>query len=78
MSLPAGRAAFERSHVALDLSVWSIVRGEMASLGMMSAIESMVFVGAAKRVAGARARTRDRVLVKIIVGAVEVVRWRRC
>jgi hypothetical protein len=39
----------------------------MPSLGMMSAIESIVFVGAAKRVAGARARMRDRVLVKIIV-----------
>ena len=72
MSLPAGRAAAERSHVALDLSVWSIMRGEMASLGIMSAIESMVFVGAARMVAGARARMRDSVLVKIIVATVGV------
>lgn len=41
-------------------------------MGMMSAVESMVFVGAAKRVAGAKARTRARVLVKNIVGGVRL------
>jgi hypothetical protein len=51
------------------------MRGEIASLGMISAIESMVFVGAAKRAAGARARMRESVFAKIIV---EVVYGIRC
>lgn len=50
------------------------MRGEIASLGIMSAIESMVFVGAAKRAVGARARMRESVFVKIIVGAVYKIR----
>jgi hypothetical protein len=49
------------------------MRGEMASLGT-SAIESMVFVGAAKRVAGARARMIESVFVKIIVDIVYGIR----
>lgn len=35
---------------------------------MISAIDSIVFVGAANRLAGARARTMAIVFVKIIVG----------
>lgn len=56
----------ERSHVALALSIWSIMRGETPSLGKMSAIESMVFVGAVKTT-GARTRTRERAFLKIIL-----------
>lgn len=58
----------ERSQVALVLSNWSIIRGETPFLGMISAIDSIVFVGAANRLAGARARTMAIVFVKIIVG----------
>lgn len=67
-NLPAGRAALERSHVATVLSSCSTIRGDTPSLGMR-AIESMVFVGAARRVAGASARTKVMVFVKIIVEA---------
>jgi hypothetical protein len=69
-SLPAGRAAFERSQMATAGSNCSIIRGEMPSLGMISAAESMVFVGAAKRVAGARARMTASVFVKIMMDIV--------
>jgi hypothetical protein len=43
-------------------------------LGISWAIESTTWVGAAKRVAGARARIRERVFVKIIVEDGIVVR----
>lgn len=65
--IPTGRAALVKSHVALARSIWLTIRGETPSLGMMRAIESMVCVGAAMRVAGARAKTRAMVFVKIIV-----------
>lgn len=74
MSLPIGRAAFDKSHVALASFIWSIMRGEIPSLGTISAIESMVFVGAAKSVAGARARTRAIVFAKIMVEVVYGIR----
>jgi len=40
----------------------------MSRRGIKAAIESTVWLGAAKIVAGARAKTRLRVLVKIMVG----------
>jgi hypothetical protein len=48
------------------LSSWPTIRGETPFLGMI-ATESTVLVGAARRVAGAKARTRERVFVKIML-----------
>lgn len=68
VDLPAGRTTLERSHspsVFLNSSKTTLGR---SSLGMSCAIELTVCVGAANRVAGARARMREIVFVKIIVG----------
>jgi hypothetical protein len=48
-----------------------MLRGETPSLGIIRATESIVCVGAAMRVAGARAKTRAMVFVKIIVAVSE-------
>lgn len=66
-SLPEGIAALVRSHVALARSIWLIARGETPFLGMMSAVDSIVFVGAARIAAGESARKRAMVFVKIIL-----------
>ncbi len=55
------------SHVEAPLSIWFALRAETPSLGLKMATESIVFVGTAKSVVGARARMRVRVFVKIIV-----------
>lgn len=66
--LPTGSLTLDRSHSPLFcFSTCSTLAGK-SCLGMMSATEAMVFVGAAKRVAGARAKMRLMVFVKIIVG----------
>ena len=68
--LPTGSSTLDRSHSpSFCFSTLSTLAGK-SSLGMMSATEAMVFVfvGAAKRVAGARAKMRLMVFVKIIVG----------
>lgn len=73
IDVPEGNAALERSHVAAALSIWSAMRGEMPFRVMRWAIVSTVCVGAARSAVGARARTRERVFVKIIVKDTSVV-----
>ena len=60
-----------RSQVAPARSNWFMLRGETPSLGMISATDPIVCVGAALRAVGARAKTRAMVFVKIIVAVSE-------
>ena len=60
-----------RSQVAPARSNWFMLRGETPSLGIISAIDSIVCVGAEMRAAGARAKTRAMVFVKNIVAVSE-------
>jgi hypothetical protein len=67
--IPAGRTTFDKSHsesVFLNSSYITAGSSVRSCLGMSAAIESTVWVGAAKRVVGARAKTRLRVVVKIM------------
>lgn len=57
----------ERSHKELVLLNSSSTPAGRSCLGMRLVIESTVFVGAANRAAGARAKTRLRVDVKIMM-----------
>ena len=69
--IPAGRATFDKSHsesVFLNSSYTTAGSSVRSCLGMSAAIESTVCVGAAKRVAGASAKTRLREVVKIMFG----------
>ena len=68
-NVPAGRMTLERSHSASVFLNSSYTTAGRSCLGISAAIESMVCVGAARRVAGARDRMRLRVdVVKIIFG----------
>lgn len=72
-NLPTGSFTFDKSQSPLVFFNCSYTTAGRSCLGMRFAIESMVFVGAAKRVVGARAKTRERVVVKIIIADVGVV-----
>jgi hypothetical protein len=68
VDIPIGNTTLERSHnpsVFLNSSITALGR---SSLGINWAIESATCVGAAKRVEGARAKTSEMVVVKIIFG----------
>lgn len=64
--IPAGSFTFDKSQSASVFLNSSYTPTGKSCLGMSDAIESAFCVGAAKRVAGAKAKTRLRVVVKII------------
>jgi hypothetical protein len=66
--IPVGSATLERSHSASVFRSCSYTTAGRSCLGIRAAIESMVCVGAAKRVIGARARIRLKGVVKIMFG----------
>lgn len=72
--IPAGKTILDKSHSPLVLTNWSITALGKSCLGINCAIESATCVGAANRVAGARARISEMVFVKIIV-EMGVVLW---
>lgn len=58
----------DKSHSPFVLTNMSITGLGRSCLAIRLAIESAGWVGAANRVAGARAKTREMAFVKIIVG----------
>jgi hypothetical protein len=72
--LPTGRTTLERSQYPSVFFNCSIISLGRSARGMRFAIESASCVGAAKSVAGARARTSEMVFAKIIVAVVVLYR----
>jgi hypothetical protein len=65
--IPTGNSTLLKSHSPLVLTNSSTTALGKSALGINCDIESTTCVGAAKRVAGARAKRSEMVFVKIIV-----------
>jgi hypothetical protein len=72
-NIPTGKTTLLKSHNPLVLTNSSMTPLGKSALGINCAIESATCVGAAKSVAGARARISEMVFVKSIVVYEDVV-----